>query len=188
MKNNRYLFLVTLIYFAVGLINIHFALLGLFCMGIPVYLLLRDRKKTWCQGYCPRASLYTVVGKKKPYKNLSTPKYFIKGSMKWIMLGYFCVNLTIIILSTIMVSIEKIPPMDYLRFLFVLPLPQIPQLFFIQSAGWLLHLSYRFYSIMMTTTILGFILAIIYKPRTWCAICPIATISDEYIKSVKNKS
>ena len=187
MKNNKYLFIITLSYFALGIVNIHFALLGLICMGIPIFLLVKDRKKTWCQGYCPRAALYSTCGKATSKWSGKTPKFFVTGPMKWIMLFYFGLSLTIIIISTIAVANGK-PPMDFLKFLLVFPLGKLPQLFEISSPPWLLHLSYRFYSMMLTTTTLGFILALIYKPRTWCTICPIATVSDKYIKSGKKKA
>lgn len=65
MRNHKYLFLITISFFLLGFVNIHFSLLAIFCMTFPIILLLRDRKKTWCQGYCPRASLYTTCGKAK---------------------------------------------------------------------------------------------------------------------------
>lgn len=104
--------------------------------------------------------------------------------MKWIMLAYFGISLTFILLSTFGVARGVKSPMEYLRFLIVIPIPfQIPQAFdLLNIAPWLTHLSYRFYSMMMTTTILGLILALIYKPRTWCSICPISTISSKILK------
>lgn len=185
MKSKKYLFIITIVYFALGLLNIHFALLGLVCMGIPMYILFRHRKKTWCQKYCPRASLCTSVGKIKPYKHITTPKFFTRGPMKWIMLVYFGVNLAIMIFSTVMVAIGNLAPFDHVRLMFVLKLPELPQLFTLYISDWLMHLSYRFYSMMMTTTLLGLIFALIYRPRTWCTICPISTISNEYIKAKK---
>ncbi len=185
MKNNKYLFIITLLYFALGVINIHFALLGLICMGIPLTILFAKKKKTWCQGYCPRSSLYTTCGKATKSFSGKTPMFFIKGPMKWIMLGYFGISLTFVIMSTIGVANGN-PPMDYLRFLMIVPIKFFPQLTTISSPDWVLHFSYRFYSMMMTTTILGFILALVYKPRTWCTICPINTVSNAYLDSVKN--
>lgn len=46
MKNNQFLFLLVLTYFALGFVNIHFAILGLICMILPFILLFRNRKKT----------------------------------------------------------------------------------------------------------------------------------------------
>lgn len=184
MRNHKFLFIITVSFFLLGFVNIHFALLSIFCMTLPIILLLRDRKKTWCQGYCPRASLYTTCGKLKKWSGLKTPLFFLKGKMKWIMLCYFGISLIFITLSTIFVANGQKLPMEYLRFLLVIPLPfKMPQLFDnINITPWLTHLSYRFYSMMMTTTFLGLIFALIYKPRTWCTICPIATVSDIVLK------
>lgn len=184
MRNHKYLFLGTVSFFLLGFINIHFSLLAMVCMTFPIILLLRDRKKTWCQGYCPRASLYTTCGKKKKLSGLKTPQFFIRGNMKWIMLAYFGISLTFIIMSTLGVARGIRLPMEYLRFLILIPLPfEMPQLFdIINIVPWLTHLSYRFYSMMMTTTVLGLFLALVYKPRTWCTICPIATVSDVITK------
>ena len=180
MRNHKYLFLVTVSFFLLGFVNIHFSLLGIICMILPIVLLLKTKKKTWCQGYCPRASLYTTCGKAKKWPGMMTPQFFIKGKMKWIMLSYFGISLTFIIMSTIAVARGVRLPMEYLRFLLFIPIPfEIPQLFeIINVTPWLTHLSYRLYSMMMTTTILGLGLAIVYKPRTWCTICPIATVSN----------
>lgn len=184
MRNQKYLFLITVSFFLLGFVNIHFSLLAIVCMTLPIILLLRDRKKTWCQGICPRASLYTTCGKTKKWSGLKTPQFFIRGNMKWIMLTYFFISLLFITLSTLGVAKGMRAPMEYLRFLLIVPLPfEMPQLFdIINSVPWLTHLSYRFYSMMMTTTFLGLILAMVYKPRTWCTICPIATVSDVILK------
>lgn len=184
MRNHKILFTFTVLFFVLGFINIHFSLLGIICMTLPIILLLRTRKKTWCQGYCPRASLYTTLGKSKRWKSLSTPKFFIKGNMKWIMLTYFGISLTFIILTTFAVAKGVRPSMEHLRFLMIIPVPlKMPQLFhIINITPWLTHLSYRFYSMMMTTTLIGLVLAMVYKPRTWCTICPIATVSDVILK------
>lgn len=184
MRNHKYLFLFTLSYFAIAFINIQFSLLGLFCMFLPFILLTKNKKKTWCQGYCPRASLYTTFGKLKKSTSRKTPQFFITGNMKWIMMFYFLLSLSFITMTTIKVASGARPPMEYLRFLIFIPIPlKLPQLFeFNIVAPWITHLSYRFYSLMMTTTILGLILSVIFKPRTWCTICPIATVSDVIIK------
>jgi len=185
MRNHKYLYLITLSFFALGFVNIHFSLLGLICMILPLILLLKNQRKTWCQGYCPRASLYTTFGKSRKWNSHNTPLFFIKGNMKWIMLAYFSINLLFIIMSTLGVAKGIKPAMEYLRFFILIPIPsRMPQLLdVIEFTPWITHLSYRFYSMMMTTTILGLLLSLTYKPRTWCTICPIATISDVILKN-----
>jgi len=155
-------------------------------MMLPFILLVRNRKKTWCQGYCPRASLLNATGKVASKFSLKTPAFLIRGKMKWIMLVYFSISLLFITMTTIRVGLGFSPPLEHLRFLIVIPIPyELPQwVVFENPIPWLTHLSYRFYSMMMTTTVIGVILSLIYKPRTWCAICPISTLSGEYIKYV----
>lgn len=189
LKNNKYLFIFNVLYFALGFVNIHFALLGLICMILPLYLLVKTKKKTYCQGYCPRANLYTKTGKITSKISGKTPLYFIKGNMKWIMLTYFGISLFFIIMSTVRVAAGLMPPLEELRYLIVFRVPfKIPQLYEINAfLPWITHMSYRFYSMMMTTTTIGLVLALIYKPRTWCTICPISTISDVYTNSIKQK-
>lgn len=183
MKNNKYLFLFTVLYFALGFINIHFSLLGIICILIPIILLVKDNKKTWCQGYCPRSNLYTKLGKLTNKFSGKTPIYFIKGNMKWIMLLYFGISLFIITMSTIRVASGFMPPMKIIKFLIAFPISiDLPQLIeFNNVVPWVTHLAYRLYSMMFTTTSIGLLLALIYKPRTWCTICPIATVSDVYL-------
>lgn len=186
MKRNwtSYLYLITILFFILGLFNIIFAWLGFICMILPFILLLRDKKKTWCQKYCPRASLYTVLFKGRSKMGKAAPKWLIKGNTKTIMLIYFSVNLFILLMSTFMVFMGRINAVERLRFMLVFQLPwKIPQALNIGFIpDWAIHLSFRIYSMMFTTTTIGLILGWLYKPRTWCTICPINTLSDMSLK------
>lgn len=182
MKNNKYLFILTILFFALSFINIHFALLGFLCIGIPFSIIFIKKKSLWCKGYCPRSSLFTTCGKLKPYPNKKTPDFFTKGNLKWIILIYFSISILLIINSTIGVSMGRILAIEEVRFLFFIPVSKLPQLLNIKSQAWLIHLSYRFFSMLFTTTIVGLILAAIYKPKTWCVVCPVNTVSKLYIK------
>lgn len=185
LKNYKYLFIINIAYFALGFVNIHFALLGIICMALPLYLLVKTNRKTYCQGYCPRANLYNKVGKTTNSISRKTPLYFIKGNFKWIMLIYFGVSLFFITMSTFRVAAGLMNPMESLRYLIIIKIPfEMPQMINLNNMlPWVTHLAYRFYSMMMTTTTIGLALALIYKPRTWCTICPISTISDVYLKN-----
>jgi uncharacterized membrane protein YciS (DUF1049 family) len=72
------------------------------------------------------------------------------------------------------------------RFLIVVPIPiRLPQLITFGAPVWLTHLSFRLLSMMLTTTVVGLILAWVYRGRTWCAICPISTLSDQALAKTK---
>ncbi|MBU3113454.1 4Fe-4S binding protein [Clostridium lacusfryxellense] len=79
--------------------------------------------------------------------------------------------------------------MENVRFMLAFQIPMnMPQLLNISSIpNWAVHLSFRAYSMMLTTTAIGLILGFIYRPRTWCTICPVNTISDIAIKNIKLK-
>ena len=182
---HNYLYPITITYFLLGLVNIHFAFLGFVCMITPFYLLFKDTKKTWCQRYCPRSSLFVKLFKNSPF-SFPTPKFMATGNGKWFMLAYFLFSLSTIAISTIKVANGAMPNTNIVFLnLITIPFP-LPQLVAIESTPWLLHLAYRLYSMMTTMTILGFILAFFFKPRTWCTICPVSTLSGVYINYRKD--
>jgi len=182
MKKNwaNYLFVITLLFFALGFFNIIFAWLGLACLILPFVFLAKDKKKTWCQKYCPRSNLFSKLFQGRSLTGKIGPDWLIKGKGKWILLTYFCFNLFVITMSTIRVSRGLMEPLERVRFLIAFILPwEIPQLLNIGPVpDWTLHLSFRIYSMMFTTTVLGLVLAWLFMPRTWCRVCPINTISD----------
>jgi hypothetical protein len=59
---------------------------------------------------------------------------------------------------------------------------ELPQLLHFTVSPVVLHLSYRLYSIMFSSTLVGLTLAILYMPRTWCSICPVQTMVTDIVK------
>jgi len=53
-------------------------------------------------------------------------------------------------------------------------------------ADWVAQFSFGFYSLMLTSLLLGLIVMVLYKPRTWCAFCPMGTMTHGICK-LKNK-
>jgi polyferredoxin len=174
------LYIFTILLFTLGFFNIIFAWLGFACMIIPFVLLAKDGKKTWCQSYCPRASLFTVLFRGKSQNSRTVPKWLTGDKAKMFFLIYFSFNLFILFMSTLMVFRGRIDAMERVRFMiaFQLPwnMPQLLNISFIPS--WAVHLSFRVYSMMFSTTVIGLVLGFLYKPRTWCTVCPVNTISD----------
>jgi polyferredoxin len=89
-------------------------------------------------------------------------------------------------MSTIMVSIGRIAPIEQIRFLIVFGLPiNLPQFISTSAPDWLIHFGYRMYSVMFTSTTIGLILGFIYSPRAWCAFCPIRSLTTQKKKAEK---
>ena len=173
---------ITLLFFALGFIHISLSLLGLICFILPFIQYIKYKEKVWCKYYCPRAGYFNFFLSKislglKPIK-LLRGKNFKKG-----VITYFAINIFFVIMSTIMVSLGKIAPIEQIRFLIIFGLPiKLPQLLNIEVLPNLLHLSYRVYSMMFTSIVIGTILGILYKPRFWCGICPINTLTSKNAK------
>ncbi len=181
------LFIITILYFALAFVHILFALLAIVCMTFPFILIAKTKQKTWCHNYCPRASLTNQTGKiHKHWRKL--PLMFTDGYLRKVLLWYFGLNLLFIIGSTARIATGAMEAMDYIRLFIAIPLPgplpqiiQLPQ----QLPPWLIHLSYRLYSMMLSSTLLGIALSIIYRPRAWCTICPVGTLSNTLVKKRK---
>jgi polyferredoxin len=43
---------------------------------------------------------------------------------------------------------------------------------------WVAQFGFGFYSLMLTSTLIGLIVMVLYKERTWCSFCPMGTISS----------
>ena len=52
---------------------------------------------------------------------------------------------------------------------------------------WEAQFSFGFYSLMLTSLLIGLIVMVLYKPRTWCAFCPMGTMTQSICK-LKNKN
>ena len=178
MKNyqNR-LWLVTIGLFLLSFINIGFMALGIICFIIPFVQYLKYKEQIWCKYFCPRAGFFTKafkkIGLKKPL-----PKWLRGEKLKEVVIYYFIINLSFITLSSIMVFLGRIQPIEELRLLIVIGTSlKMPQLIPLALPPVLLHFSYRMLSIMVTSISFGSILGFIYAPRTWCIICPVMTLT-----------
>ena len=54
-------------------------------------------------------------------------------------------------------------------------------------ADWVAQFSFGFYSLMLTSLLLGLIVMVLYKPRTWCAFCPMGTHDAGYLQAEKQR-
>ena len=175
------LFLGTILFFALSLVHISFALVGLVCFITPLVMALTTGKKLWCNRYCPRASLL-----KKALSRISlglkAPNWLYKPATRQGVLTFFCLNLMMATMSTVMVSMDRLPPIDAVRFLMFIQVPiELPQLITLAVPDVITHIGYRIFSIMFSSTVVGLILGLLYKPRTWCAICPVQTVTQMII-------
>ncbi|SHH34422.1 hypothetical protein [Clostridium grantii] len=170
-------FIITILFFILGMIHISFSILGFLCFITPFVLFGIYKDKIWCKYYCPRAGFFMRFLSKISLKK-KLPKVLKTEGFKRGVVIYFIINLFFVTMSTIMVSLGKVAPMGEIRFMILFTMPfDLPQLLNISLPNGIIHLGYRMYSIMFSSTIVGLILGILYAPRTWCTICPVQTLT-----------
>ncbi len=177
-------FIMTLSILILAFVNIYFVYIGLLCYTLPFIIYILRKKNIWCIKICPRASFLSIIGR-IPF-NFKRPRWF--KYLKEIILTYFFINIFIIAITTLNVYLGNIEQITQVRFFMTFPLiNDLPQYNDFYVNDWTMHLAYRIYSSFLSTTILGVILAILYKPRTWCSICPVMTIINKSQKHRKVK-
>ena len=175
--------LITIGIFLVSMIHISLGLVGLLCYLSPLISYLRHRDKRWCQRYCPRASFLTLLlsrisRHRKPPANLTQMR------VKRGLLIYMGANLFFASMSTLIVALGRLEPLDHLRLFMIFQSPIAwPQLLEWALPDFVIHGSYRVISMLFSSTFLGVVLGYLYMPRTWCSVCPVMTLTTPIVKT-----
>lgn len=177
----EYLWIASIIYLALGFFNILFAWLGLICFIVPILIAVVKGNKSYCNNYCGRGQLFQLIGgrfgvsrNKKPAKFLSS-KWFRYGFLTFFMTMFF-----IMLYSTYLVfQGASLREAVTLLWIFKLPWNWVNTSF---VSPWIAQFAFGFYSVMFTSTVLGFITMFVFKPRSWCVYCPMGTMTQTICK------
>ncbi|MGI6173220.1 MAG: 4Fe-4S binding protein [Christensenellales bacterium] len=183
-KWNEYLWIASLLYLLLGFFNILFAWLGILCFFIPLSIAIVKGNKSYCNDYCGRGQLFSVlsgrlgISRKKDMPRLMKSKAFRYGFLVFFFVMFFAMLWN-----------------TYLVFAGAQNLKQAVTLFWTFKLPW--HWAYRgtlfhpgvaqfafgFYSVMLTSTVLGLITMVLFKPRSWCVYCPMGTVTQLICKA-----
>ena len=190
MQNKKwynYLWIWSIIYFLLGFFNILFAWLGMIDFLVPLGFALFGGNKHFCNHYCGRGQLFSKIGGTcKCSRNKPTPKWL---SSKWFRYGFLVFFLTmfgIMIFNTYLVAAGAETLKEAIKLFWMFRVPWG----WTYTAGivpdWIAQFAFGFYSLMLTSTLIGLIVMVFFKPRTWCAFCPMGTMTQMICK-IKNK-
>ncbi len=182
----EYLYIFSVIYLMLGLFNIIFAWIGLICFAIPLIISLKGGGKTYCNKYCGRGQLLNLLGNKyKLSRNKPMPKFMKTNFFRYGFLTFFMTMFMIMLFNTYMVfaGTSNLREVITLLWSFKLPWNWVYTDF---VSPWVAQFAFGFYSMMLTSTILGLITMILYKPRSWCVYCPMGTMTHG-ISTIKYK-
>lgn len=173
-----YLWIVSSIYLLLGFFNILFAWLGLLCFFIPLLISLFDGTKAYCNRYCGRGQLFGILGEKlKLSRNKPMPKWLKNHWFRYGFLAFFFVMFGQMLYTTWLVFAGTADLKQVVTLLWTFRLPW-NWAYTVPVAPWVAQFAFGFYSVMLTSTVLGFVLMLLYKPRSWCVVCPMGSMTQ----------
>ena len=166
-----------------GFFHILFAWLGMIDFLVPLIFAIVGGNKHFCNTYCGRGQLLRVMGTHcHCSRNKTTPKWL---SSKWFRYGFLIFFLAMfgnIVFQTYLVAAGAGSLKEALKLFWTIRVPW----HWAYSAGfvpdWIAKFSFGFYSLMLTSTLIGLIVMALYKPRTWCTFCPMGTMTQTICK------
>jgi len=191
-KNNKkawyeYLYIVSILYLVLGIFNIIFAWLGIICFAIPLIISLTGGGKNYCNKYCGRGQFFNLLGSKYNLsRNKPMPKFMKSKWFRYGFLVFFMSMFANMLFSTYLVfaDVRDLKEVITLLWTFKMPWQWVNTSF---VSPWIAQFAFGFYSMMLTSTILGIITMLLYKPRSWCVYCPMGTMTHG-ISTLKYKS
>lgn len=181
-----YLWLATILYLALGFFNILFAWLGLICFIVPLVIAVTKGSKAYCNRYCGRGRLFGLIGGNLGLSRNVKPPAFL--SSRWFRYGFltFFMAMFFLMLYSTWLVFAGAPLKEAVKLLWVFGVPwKWTNTSFVSP--WIAQFAFGFYSVMLTSTILGLLTMILFKPRSWCIYCPMGTMTQGICK-LKNKS
>lgn len=177
-----YLWIATILYLTAGFFNIMFAWLGLLCFLIPLLISIIGGSKAYCNKYCGRGQLFYLLGSKlKLSANRECPAALRSGWFRYGFLAFFMAMFFSMLYRTWLVfaGAESLAQVVTLLWTFKMPWNFA---YTVEVSPWEAQFAFGFYSVMLTSTILGLITMLLFKPRTWCVYCPMGTMTQAICK------
>lgn len=174
----EYLWILSSLYLILGLFNILFAWLGLICFIVPLIISIVKGNKGYCNKYCGRGQLLDLLGNKlKLSRNKPMPKFLKSKYFRYGFLIFFLTMFINIIFNTYLVFHGTNTLKEVLTIFWTFKSPwNFKDLSYVSP--WIVQFAFGFYSLMLTSTLLGIITMAIYKPRSWCVYCPMGTMTQ----------
>jgi len=173
-----YLWIASALYLTLGFFNILFAWLGLICFFVPLLIAIFKGNKAYCNRYCGRGQLFELLGGKlKLSRGHDIPAWLRSKWFRYGFLTFFMIMFLNMLFSTWLVFFGSRELKEAVTLLWTFKIPW-------HWAGnssvspWVAQFAFGFYSVMLTSTVLGLITMILYKPRSWCVYCPMGTMTQ----------
>lgn len=183
-----YMWILSSLYLFLGLFNILFTWLGLLCFFIPLIISLSGGGKKYCNLYCGRGQLLDIMGNKlKLSRQNNIPRFLKSKSFRYGFLTFFMTMFLIMLFNTYLVFNETNSLKEIIKLFWTFKIPWNWTNTNTVSP-WIAQFAFGFYSMMITSTLLGIITMLLYKPKSWCVYCPMGTMTQLISKSKYKKN
>ena len=184
----EWLWVLSAAYLILGFFNILFAWLGLLCFFIPLLLALFGKEKAYCNRYCGRGQLFELLGGRLGLsRRLRGPGWLKSKGFRYGFLVFFLAMFGNMLFVTYLVFAGARDLGEAVTLLWTFRLPWdwayqggVP--------AWAAQFAFGFYSVMLTSTVLGLVLMLLFRPRTWCVFCPMGTMTQLVCKGKSGRS
>ena len=174
-----YLWVWTICYFILGFFNILFAWLGMIDFLVPLIIAVVGGGKKFCNVYCGRGQLLHQIGScMKCSRNVNTPKFLATKGFRYGFLIFFLTMFGNMVFQTYLVFSGAKNLNESIKLLWSFRVPWDWAYTAGTVSDWIAQYSFGFYSIMLTSTIIGLVVMALFKPRTWCSFCPMGTMTQ----------
>lgn len=178
-----YLWIWPIIYFSLGFFNILFAWLGMIDFVVPIFIASLGGGKVFCNRYCGRGRLFATLPKLLKIKSRKVAPSWMYGKVfRYGFLIFFLTMFGNMVYQTYLVFAGSASLRTVVKLFWTFKLPWNWAYTVTGVPAWITQFSYGFYSLMLTSTLIGLIVMILYKPRTWCTFCPMGTMTQEICK------
>lgn len=180
-KWSDYLWIAELLYLCLGLFNILFAWLGMLFFTIPLIIAVFGGSKVYCNRYCGRGQLLGLLGGKlKLSRNAPPPKFLRSSWFRYGFLIFFMTMFGLMLFGTYKVFTGA-ELKETVTLLWVFKLPwQWSEVHMV--APWFAQFAFGFFGVMLTSTVLGIVTMLLFRPRSWCVYCPMGTMTQGICK------
>lgn len=179
-----YLWIWSILYFALGFFNILFAWLGMIDFLAPLFIAIFGGNKFFCNNLCGRGQLFTVLGKRLGCsRQKPAPRWL---SSRWFRYGFLIFFLTMfgnIVYQTWLVFGGASSLREVVKLFWTFRVPWGWAYTVGTAPGWVAQFSFGFYSLMLTSALIGLIVMVLYRPRTWCSFCPMGSMTQLICKA-----
>lgn len=174
-----YLWIFSAAYLLLGFFNILFAWLGLLCFFIPLVMAAAGGGKGYCNRYCGRGQLLSLLGGRFGLSRRNDPPKWLRS--RWFRYGFlvfFFVMFFQMLWNTWLVFDGVHSLRQVVTLLWTFKLPWNWAYRGTAVTPWAAQFAFGFYSVMLTSTVLGLITMVLFKPRSWCVYCPMGTMTQ----------